>query len=184
MQTQNQYNVFRLFKQRLIIKHTLVHALWKLFPLVSQSSKKVRLRWGGPYLILEIFRLESDKDLSTRFDLRFFLAFCKKIDTQECFISLLFTWNVSTYLYWRRLSSRHYEIFSKTRHRMTTAITFSLQNGAGSRARTTQYWENFVLVVVIVVESKDLYYGFEVGAYSRKFRQTKARAISDKLTFF
>ena len=46
---------------------------------------------------------------------------------------------------------------------MTTAITFSRQNGAGSRARTTQYWEKFVLVVVIVVESKDLYYGFWGG---------------------
>ena len=41
---------------------------------------------------------------------------------------------------------------------MTTAITFSLQNDAGSRARTTWYWENLVLVVVLVQESNDLYY--------------------------
>ena len=41
---------------------------------------------------------------------------------------------------------------------MTTATTFSRQNDAGSRASTTQYWENLVLVVVLVLESKALYY--------------------------
>ena len=43
-------------------------------------------------------------------------------------------------------------MLAKTRIRMTTAITFSRQNDAGSRARTT----NLVLVVVLVLESKGL----------------------------
>ena len=38
-----------------------------------------------------------------------------------------------------------------------TATTFSHQNDAGARVRTTQYWENLVLVVVLVSESKALY---------------------------
>ena len=40
---------------------------------------------------------------------------------------------------------------------MTTAITFSRQNDAGSRKSTTQYWENLVLVVVLIFESKALF---------------------------
>ena len=47
-------------------------------------------------------------------------------------------------------SSRHYDILVKTRSRMTT-------DDVGSRARTTKYWENLVLVVVLVSESKALY---------------------------
>ena len=39
---------------------------------------------------------------------------------------------------------------------MTTATTFSRQNDAGSHASTTQYWENLVLEVVLVLESKAL----------------------------
>ena len=39
---------------------------------------------------------------------------------------------------------------------MATAITFSRQNEAGSRVSSTQYWENLVLVVVLVSESKVL----------------------------
>ena len=35
---------------------------------------------------------------------------------------------------------------AKTRSRVTTPIKFSRQNDAGSRARTTLYWENLVLV--------------------------------------
>ena len=41
---------------------------------------------------------------------------------------------------------------------MTTAILFSRQTDAGSRMSNTQYWENLVLVVVLVSESKALYY--------------------------
>ena len=41
---------------------------------------------------------------------------------------------------------------------MTTDVTFSRQNVAGSRASTTKHLENLVLVVVIVLESKALYY--------------------------
>ena len=52
---------------------------------------------------------------------------------------------------------RHYDILAKTRSRVTTATTFSRQNDAGSRLSNTQYWENLVLVVVLVLESKALY---------------------------
>ena len=41
---------------------------------------------------------------------------------------------------------------------MTTAILFSRQTDAGSGMSITQYWENLVLVVVLVSESKALYY--------------------------
>ena len=37
---------------------------------------------------------------------------------------------------------------------MTKAIAFSRRNDAGSRARTKEYQENLVLVVVLVLESK------------------------------
>ena len=37
---------------------------------------------------------------------------------------------------------------------MTTAMTFSRQNDAGSRASTTYYSENLVLFVVLVLEPK------------------------------
>ena len=39
---------------------------------------------------------------------------------------------------------------------MTTVTTFSRQNDAASRASTTYYSENLVLVVVLVLESKGL----------------------------
>ena len=41
---------------------------------------------------------------------------------------------------------------------MTTATTFSRQNNAVSRASTTYCRENLVLVVVLVLESKGLYF--------------------------
>ena len=41
---------------------------------------------------------------------------------------------------------------------MTTAITFSRQNDAGSRVSKTQDWENLLLVIVVVSESKALQY--------------------------
>ena len=37
--------------------------------------------------------------------------------------------------------SRHYDILAKTRSRMTSAITFSRKNDAGSRVSNTRYWE-------------------------------------------
>ena len=43
---------------------------------------------------------------------------------------------------------------------MTTAVTFSRQNDAGSRASTTYYWENLLLVVDLVSESKGLYFTY------------------------
>ena len=48
-----------------------------------------------------------------------------------------------------------YERGLKTRSRLTTATTFSRQNDVGSRARATWYWENLVLIVVLL-ESKAL----------------------------
>ena len=41
---------------------------------------------------------------------------------------------------------------------MTTAITFSRQNDAGSRVSKTQDLENLLLVIVVVSESKALQY--------------------------
>ena len=43
---------------------------------------------------------------------------------------------------------------------MTTATMFSRQNDAASRASTIYYWENLVLAVVLVLESKGLWYEF------------------------
>ena len=50
---------------------------------------------------------------------------------------------------------RKVPILAKTRSRVKTAITFSRQNDAGSRASPIYCWENLVLVVVLVLESKD-----------------------------
>ena len=52
--------------------------------------------------------------------------------------------------------SRQCDILAKTRSRMTTAITFSRQNDAGSRVSNTRYWEYHVLVGVLDLESKAL----------------------------
>ena len=72
---------------------------------------------------------------------------------------------------------RPYDILAKTGSRMTTAITFSRQNDAGSRESNTQYWKNLVLVVVLVLESKDLHYNhtrpFVTLQPSRKLRRNK-----------
>ena len=53
--------------------------------------------------------------------------------------------------------SRHYDILAKTRRRMTTAIMFSRQNDTGSGVSNTLYWQNLVLVVLLVLESEALY---------------------------
>ena len=50
----------------------------------------------------------------------------------------------------------HHDILAKTRSRLTTATMFSRQNDVGSCACTTYYWENLVLVVVLILESKAL----------------------------
>ena len=49
---------------------------------------------------------------------------------------------------------RHYDILGQTRSRMTTAITFSRQNDAGSRGRTISYWKNLVIVVILVTRRR------------------------------
>ena len=49
-------------------------------------------------------------------------------------------------------------IFAKPRTKMTTVSRFSRQNDAGLRALTVVLWENLVLEVVLVLESKALYY--------------------------
>ena len=51
----------------------------------------------------------------------------------------------------------NYDIFVKTCSRMTTAVMFSRQNDADSGVRKTQYRENLVLVVILVLESKGFY---------------------------
>ena len=51
--------------------------------------------------------------------------------------------------------SRHYDILAKTHSRMRM---FSCQNDAGSQVSNDQYWENLVLVVVLVSEFKALHY--------------------------
>ena len=111
---------------------------------------------------------------STRFNLKSLRVFPKK-DTLESFILLLFTKKDHTVIYTERsykpspnsrmikrltidnLFPRHFDILAKTRSRMTTAITFSRQNDAGSSLINTQRWENLVLEVVLVSESKALY---------------------------
>ena len=50
---------------------------------------------------------------------------------------------------------RKVPILARTRSRVKKAITFSRQNDAGSRASPIYCWENLVLVVVLVLESKD-----------------------------
>ena len=45
-------------------------------------------------------------------------------------------------------------ILTITRSRIMTAITFFRQNDAGSPVSNTRYWQNLVLVVVLVSESK------------------------------
>ena len=99
-----------------------------------------------------------------------FFAYSQKIDTPESFIALFFLSKKlaqSTFLkkisvlpVAKRLnrltvdkSVRHYDILAKTRSKMTTTITFSRQNDAGSRAITTYYGENLVLLVLLVLES-------------------------------
>ena len=41
---------------------------------------------------------------------------------------------------------------------MTMAITFSRQNDVALHPRATQHWENLTLVVILVSESKPLYW--------------------------
>ena len=54
--------------------------------------------------------------------------------------------------------SLHYDTLTKTCSRMTTATMFSHQyNDPGSCASTTYYWENLILVVVLVLESNSIH---------------------------
>ena len=48
-------------------------------------------------------------------------------------------------------------IFAQSRTKMTTVSSFSRQNDAGLRGLTIVLWENLVIVVVLVLESKALY---------------------------
>ena len=85
---------------------------------------------------------------STRFNLKFFRVLSKNIQPGKLHCTI-FTWKISAVIFIGEDLA--------LRSRMTTAITFSRQNDVGSRACTTQYWENIVLVVVLVSESKALY---------------------------
>ena len=127
----------------------------------------VTVKWST----VESFRSE-DEFTSTRFNLKSLRVFSKKNTPRKASSYFFSPKSLYSYLDWRMLSplqivkwwnflhlitcSRHYDILAKTRSKMTTAITFSRQNDAGSRASNTYYWENLVLVVVIVLESKAL----------------------------
>ena len=50
-----------------------------------------------------------------------------------------------------------FNVLAKTRSRKATAIAFSHQNNATSRTRTTQYWENLVLVSKGLYQREDEY---------------------------
>ena len=47
-----------------------------------------------------------------------------------------------------------------------TAIALSRQNDAGSCTHTTKYWQNLVLVVVLVFGLKDLYWAAIVSSFA------------------
>ena len=55
-------------------------------------------------------------------------------------------------------SFRHDNIFAKPHTKMTTLSRFSRQNDAGLGALNVVLWENLVLVVVLVLESKGPYW--------------------------
>ena len=92
---------------------------------------------------------------TTRFDLKFFFAYSQNIDTLEFFIVLFSPEKLAMLSFLKEVKTSldckmrkhltldklypHYDILAKTRSRMTTATTFSRQNDAGSRVRTTQY---------------------------------------------
>ena len=62
---------------------------------------------------------------------------------------------------------------------MITAATFSRQNDAVSRAYATYYWANLVPVVVLVLESKSLYY-----SAGKKWREKKKKGGDPNLPSF
>ena len=53
---------------------------------------------------------------------------------------------------------RHDNILAKPRSKTTTVSRISRQNDAGLRALNVALWENLVLVVVLVLESKGPFY--------------------------
>jgi len=110
--------------------------------------------------------LEDEDDYDCKIYIKVFSDILEKCSILHCTV---FTWKVSAIIFigdslalsWSQndwTCSCHYDILAKTLSRMTTTVTFSRQNDAGSRASTTQYWENLVLVVVLVSESKALYH--------------------------
>ena len=66
------------------------------------------------------------------------------------------------------------DIFEKPRTKMTTVTCCSRQHDAGLRAITVVLRENFVLVVVLVQESKALYYRVHCIVNSTHGHQTTA----------
>ena len=58
---------------------------------------------------------------------------------------------------------------------MTPAITFSRKDDAGSRACTTQYWENLLLVVVVLTVYWQIWRPFR-----RRFSEKHARENKKK----
>ena len=91
----------------------------------------------------------------TRFNLKFFCAtsqnwnshprklHCSRFTRKVCTVALFLLKEVKPSPKFKMIKvltfltcSRHFDVFAKTLSRMTTAITFSRQNDAGSRART------------------------------------------------
>ena len=126
-------------------------------------------------LLAERFRNHGNVSIRVR-DLTWsFSAYSQNIGSQESFILPFFTGKVSTVTFSEggyTLSPLqndkttnilvtcfcHFDILAKTRSRVTTATTFSRQNDARSRACTSWYWENLEVVVVLVLESKALWW--------------------------
>ena len=71
---------------------------------------------------------------------------------------------------------------------MTTVSRFSRQNDAGLRALNVALWENLVLVVVLVLESKGPYYNkrvllFNFNLWKRKI-VGRADVLRTKYSFY
>ena len=73
--------------------------------------------------------------------------------------------------YYRVLDLFCLDIFAKPRAKMTTVLRFSRQNDVGLRALNVALWENLVLVVVLGLQSKALYWFGGDYLFTVKFAQ-------------
>ena len=107
-------------------------------------------------MLIFLWSLDSRMNTITSPRINCFSRFLKKYRHPESFVLLFSTKQVNTFIfieggkalswYQNNKSSniilitcfRHYDIFAKTSSRTTTAIAFSSQNVAGSRARSSK----------------------------------------------